>query len=68
VPGLLGLDARVLAAGAVLGDLEQVDLIGGERRLEGGDQLGRELRGGAGVGGRAGDALERGGGESFALS
>jgi hypothetical protein len=45
-----------------------VDLIGGERRLEGGDQLGRELRGRAGVGGRAGDAVERGGGERFALS
>jgi hypothetical protein len=45
-----------------------VDLVGRERRLEGGGQLGAELRGRAGVGGRAGDAVERGRGEVFALA
>jgi hypothetical protein len=57
-----------LAAAVVLRDLEQVDLVGSERRREGGGQLGRELRGRAGVGGRARDAVERGRGDVFALA
>jgi hypothetical protein len=57
-----------LAAAAVLRDIEQVDLIGGERGLERDDQLGGELLVRAGGGRRAGDAAERGRGDVCALA
>ena len=64
----LGTGDRRLAAGAVLRDLEQVDLVGGEAGLQGGRQLGAELRRGACDRGRAGDAVQRGAGELVALA
>jgi hypothetical protein len=45
-----------------------VCLVGRQRRLEGGGQLGGERRGRAGVDCRAGDAVERVGGEVLALA
>jgi hypothetical protein len=62
-----GRDRR-LAAAAVLRDLEQVDLVRGQRRLEGVVQRGDELRGAARLGGRARDAARWDGGEDLALA
>jgi hypothetical protein len=68
VAGQLWARDRRLPAAAVLRDLEQVDLVGCQRRLEGGGQLGAQLR--RGRGGRRGarDAVERRVGEVLALA
>jgi hypothetical protein len=58
VAGAVAADDR-LAAGAVLRDLEQVELVGGERVLERGRQLVGEGRGRAGARRGAGDAVQR---------
>jgi hypothetical protein len=47
------------AAGVVLGDLEQVHLVGRERLVERSDQLAAQLGGGAGLRRGAGNALQR---------
>jgi hypothetical protein len=59
---------RGLGAAAVLRDLDQVDLVGAEGRLQGGRQLVGDLRGGTGVDRGAGDAMQRGVGDAFALA
>jgi hypothetical protein len=63
-PQLVGRQAgrrdRRRAAGAVLGDLEQVDLVGGQQLGQRADQLAAELGRRAGLGRGASDALQRG--------
>jgi hypothetical protein len=55
-----GLGGDRQAAGAVLGDLEQVDRVDGQLLAQRGDQLAAELGGGARLRRGAGDAVQRG--------